>query len=120
MKVRQGFVSNSSSSSFVVAVDGEPKVNLEIDLSELGYVCTTKEELDTAYVKVFGWRQQTLQQILEERDGEEYRKALQAIQTGKTVVLGNISNDSGNELKSLVYYQGLPADSRLETIYGDV
>ena len=52
MKTRNGFVSNSSSTSFIVAIDKtlpKAKIVMEIDLSNYGDVIETVEELDDCW-----------------------------------------------------------------------
>ena len=48
MKTRTGFISNSSSTSFIVGIEDNTEVELriKIDLANYGDVIATKEELD--------------------------------------------------------------------------
>ena len=52
MKKRQGFVSNSSSSSFIIATNGNSKIKMEVDIDLEHYAdttLTTIKKLDELY-----------------------------------------------------------------------
>lgn len=95
MKQRLGFVSNSSSSSFVVGgtfEDGVPVV--KIDLSEFGELIRTEEELQAWAEDYYG-----------EYDIDDYftRKILKVLKSGKSAFVGNIDNE---QIGILNYIQG--------------
>jgi hypothetical protein len=111
VKIRTGFVSNSSSSSFIVAYSGDEAkavISLEIDLARLGDTFETVEQLGEYFVEEYGWRQ-SLEEVLEECEWtrEKYNKARAAIESGKRVIIGYVSNDSSAP-SNVLYSEGFP------------
>ena len=55
MKIREGFVSNSSSTSFVVVVEDNTEIELRIkvDLAKFGDVLTTEQEVIDYFTEQF-------------------------------------------------------------------
>jgi len=89
MKARLGFVSNSSSSSFIVAIrPGQDKAVVTLTIS-------SAEELE-GWAKGQSWL-----------DAESLGKCLKAIKGGKVVLVGGFSSDGGNDLSRLMYERGL-------------
>jgi hypothetical protein len=113
MKTRLGFVSNSSSSSFIITKKNYKKgkplkatLAVEIDLSDMiEEVITTKEELDNYIVDQYGWGEyNTLEKILE---GNEFRKSkyekyLSLINEGSSICFGSAANDSGDPIEEFL------------------
>ena len=101
-KIRLGFVSNSSSSSFIIASENPEKLKVvvEIDLGE--FVDETLSDLDG------------VERYFEEKYGEgfredEYAKKLfnackRAIKDGKSVCVGTVGSDGGDG--SFLYENG--------------
>lgn len=105
MKIRNGFVSNSSSSSFVVATTGNTQFQITIDVDLKEYVDHTiknEEELKKIFINDYGYREEDL------KNDKEYQKCLNAIKNGKTILLGHFSDDCGNDISSFLCNNGLP------------
>ncbi len=117
MKIRNGFVSNSSSSSFIVAATGEPiKAVMEVDLSTLATKITTKKELDSKVISEYGWSKAKIKEIFEDDEWleENYNKALEALEQGKVVYWGQASyNETDDPIEFMIGNGGL---SNIENI----
>ena len=93
MKCRSGFVSNSSSSSFVVAVDADKMstlivdegLDITVDFDKIGTACRTVQELDERFLE--DW-----DEVPEPGDSTEYDKAKSAIEAGRVVVFASAGN----------------------------
>jgi hypothetical protein len=86
MKTRNGFVSNSSSSSFIVAVEPDTRLVLNIDIDDECATFTTEEELRSSEQ----YKDQTDEELL---DDSEYQKQIKAIKKGKVIKAFVASND---------------------------
>lgn len=117
MKVRSGFVSNSSSSSFIVACDSDAKttvtVSFEVDLQSYARrSIATIEELNEYFDYKYGddkwWKY------------EDCRKAIEA---GKTVLVGWFTDETQNLIEVFLCDNGLkglvPEDSGIAIIQSD-
>jgi hypothetical protein len=105
-KIRTGFVSNSSSSSFMLPIKkGQNEVTITIPLdkfyeimeereycSSRRYIMKTKEDIEQYILSVFGYGDLTLEEILENDDYAEeyYNFVTEEISKGNEVVLGSI------------------------------
>jgi hypothetical protein len=119
MKRRQGFVSNSSSSSFIIAVDKEVKnEDLKVEVSIAKCVdarIETVEELQAYYEREYIWRgddEKDLSFIMAlQNEGdwlvERYETAEQAIYNGKVIIMGSGSNEGDSAGELAVYYGAL-------------
>jgi hypothetical protein len=100
MKRRDGFVSNSSSSSFLVASnkeanDIEMTVTLNVKMSEItDNTITDKKDLIQHYNDNWGF--ETEKEILAEKDiADEYKRCIKALEEGKMIHVVVISTDGG-------------------------
>jgi hypothetical protein len=100
MKIRHGFVSNSSSSSFVVSgkrEDMKCKINIEIDLRQYAdEIVTTKEELyNNEYLS-----EMVMNELLTWKELEDI------IDDGNIIIDGRFY-DKNNPLESVLCHQGV-------------
>jgi hypothetical protein len=119
MKTRIGFVSNSSSSSFIVASKEKPKMTIEINLENLSEKKIIAEKELVEYVLgEYGYK--TLEAFLIDDKHHKifYDKCIEALKEGKSLYVGSISNDSGNDIESYVYNNGWDGNKNFE-ILGD-
>ena len=137
MKVRNGFVSNSSSSSFVVIMKNGQDLTYEslisvLDINEKSPLFTFANDLakwtisntkkhtiedifNNYYGRIAGLTEdQMIDEILKEFYGDktEYKNILEKIKNGKFCYYeGRASNDSGYALEYYLYDNGLNVDT---------
>ena len=114
MKTRRGFISNSSSSSFIVAAKNDKsfkcKMEIEVDLTDFQeQIIKTQEELQAYYFELYGAK--TLKEF-EEQAGPNmlgnYQRALKSLQEGNIILIGQVSSeDIDNPLEIYLYNNGL-------------
>lgn len=85
MKTREGFVTNSSSSSFVIALNGNGSEK----------TIKTKDELDGYYIEQYGSDGDTITDLIEDSNWikENYERDLRHIERGKQLYFGSVSTD---------------------------
>jgi len=123
MKIRIGFVSNSSSSSFMVAAkDNEKlkgKIMVTIDLEDnIETTISNEEELRDWLIKEHccgeKYKTMTIPQLLEEMDefyvNEQVEKMQEQLDNGNKIFIGRASSDyEGNIGQLLIYEKTLDA-----------
>lgn len=112
MKMRTGFVSNSSSSSFVIAVTSEDKakVKIEMDLTPcVERTIKTIEELEAYFKEEHLWDDYSMEQFLEDEPyhKEHYVKMKAAIESGMIVLVGSGSSEEYDGVNAFIYNGGL-------------
>ncbi len=124
MKIRHGFVSNSSSSSFIIAVKDEnvpTKINIEADLKDLDTeIFNTFEE----YIEHFAeeWGQSVDEFIKENKEEETFMQVKRLFKEGKIIIKGNVSSDDCENPISMYLYTEenirdvMPKDAKFEVI----
>ena len=112
MKIRTGFVSNSSSSSFVIATGKDKKtlkITLEIDLTgeTNSWFSPVKERYETKEAYLNAVREtHYVEGDSEEEITEEYpwvEDALKALEAGKVIYELQGSSEDGEALSQLIY-----------------
>lgn len=119
MKTRNGFVSNSSSSSFIVVKEDFKKnkpiiadLNIRMDLSKLiEETISTEEEfkkyiLDNDCFMDDDFNKDDLDSLIEHSENfliDKYRDWQKFIKEGKTICICSASSDSGDALEYLLY-----------------
>ena len=118
MKVRSGFVSNSSSSSFVIAAknkkDLKTKITIEVNFADFieDSGIKTIEDLDEYFEEEYDEGFQKL---------AKYKAAKKAIEEGKTLYCGRLHSDGDNSIELLLQdgfkkYLGKEAIEKIEVI----
>lgn len=123
MKTRTGFISNSSSSSFIVGLkNGQTKITISIEVDLKKYstkTIKTKEELDEYFIDQYGYK--TIRALLldDKYLCELYDKIVESIQKRETILIGNFESD-GDPLESFLCDNGIPETNALTIIQNEV
>jgi hypothetical protein len=107
MKIRKGFVSNSSSSSFIVA--GNPSKDLDLTITIKADVkkyadgiIKTREEL---------YNNEEIQDFLEWNEDISICNLEEILDNGKYIYIGRFSDEEGDPIESLLCYEGISKES---------
>jgi len=116
MKTRKGFVSNSSSTSFIVGVEDNTEIELHIkvDLARYGDVIDNKEELDEYFQDRY-WQYDEDEEYWK----EEYDKCIAVLEAGKKLIIGDFSDDAGDDLSGFLCNHGIPESPGIEIIHSE-
>lgn len=117
MKIRSGFVSNSSSSSFIVAVTPNKtkiSITIEVDLEKYSNKILINEKQVLEYFE--SWYGDLTHQYVKNL----YEAAIKAIKEGKHVLVGSFANDTGDGIEYYLCDHGIPKDSKdIEIIHNE-
>ena len=122
MKIRKGFVSNSSSSSYIIATNNS-KITLtfQLDLEEFAdKIFDDEESLHNYFLEEYGWSETPTFESLIEKDEEvreKYEKCVKAFAAGKKVFMCTLSSD-GELIEQALYNMGFPESEDYEIIEG--
>jgi len=109
MKIRNGFVSNSSSSSFVISTKKgvTPKIKVEIDLSEYftKTISTIKECRE--YIKEYEYVDTDEEIDAEIESDDRYKEMLELIEAGNVIHIGSVSDEMDDPIEAMLCNGGL-------------
>lgn len=109
MKIRNGFISNSSSSSFVIIGDIPSDGKITIDLKSFGTIIRTKEKFLEYFNDNYGYSYRTFDEMINDVEFKEdysemdtISEALKQIKSGKSVIMGNVDNYGVNAISEIL------------------
>lgn len=140
MKIRCGHVTNSSSSSFIIAYRNLPEfdqdvldkypflkdysslihnvLTMETEYSSAGTYLKTKEEFDKYMLREYGYKEEEFDEFLEEYGEESYKEIMDYINDGFTVVDKSI--DYHDECLSYIIHELCKSNSEnIKVLRGD-
>jgi hypothetical protein len=121
MKTRLGFVSNSSSSSFIISSYNPPVLKVEIYLDAYSTKISSREELDNYFMEYYDYG--SIDDFMEQEGNPasgRYKKSLEELGLGKTIYIGDVSNEVEDPIEILLYNQGISTNGSNFTIIQDV
>ena len=117
MRIRGGFVSNSSSSSFVLASD-KPLDELTMTftfklLPTVESTLRTEDEVHKYAFERWSWGGKALGEIFREEPSAKvtYEKMIQAVREGKSIFVGGCSNEGYGVAEQVLFEKGFPEGS---------
>jgi hypothetical protein len=114
MKIRNGFVTNSSSSSFIISSKKELNKNIDgykIDLSNYSDKITSLKELDQVFMEKYCFPK-TIAQLHSTLNkdnyiSEEYGKCKKRLKKGEMIYVGGILDQGCNDIEYKMALQGI-------------
>lgn len=122
MKIRNGFVSNSSSSSFVITAKAGKKATIEVDLNRLSREKASNDsELRSILLRDYARRGQTFEDLLADDDHARrlYVEGTAAFALGEVMYFGRLDGEDGDSIGSYLYHSGLRELEGVTIISGD-
>jgi hypothetical protein len=96
MKIRNGFISNSSSSSFILS--SNKSINPKVIINLNNYITEIKNEEELYRAFVYGYELSEWNKKL----FKKYKICQKLLQTGKIVYLGVVSDDSDDPISEML------------------
>lgn len=121
MKSRMGFVSNSSSSSFVLSTHKDKLEDIEFSITaKMSQIYGTRllATMDEVmgYIKdEYSWQLKegmTIEKYVEENDDDHddlvlfYTACINALTKGEKIIVGSVSNESGEDFENVILNYG--------------
>jgi len=99
MKIRNGFVSNSSSSSFIISSKNDGKKSIEV---RTDYTFFDEEDLKEYYIDDYGFTEDDFKKAKEDKKSD-YNKALKEIKKGNKISFVSIpwSEDTDKQISDI-------------------
>jgi len=120
MKIRNGFVSNSSSSSFIIAGKKAPRMTIDVDISSLvEYTINNKVELDEYFIDQYCYESIEEMKSEDKWVSDNYDNCLKELDKGNTIYAGEVSSDDDDQYSSLIYYGGFKGKTNFKIIEGE-
>ena len=109
MKVRTGFVSNSSSSSFIVSSKEMPVMTIQIDLSRFGDPIYSEDELSDYFLSNYSYEEDTTEELFDNHPElrSTYNECIARLAEGEIIYVGTVSNDTSDPQETLIYNKGI-------------
>jgi len=117
MKTRSGFVSNSSSTSFIIGVQDATEIvlHIRVDLSQYANeVIESKEALDAYFEEIY-WQYGERDEYVQ----NEYDRCIASLNEGNKILVGNFYTDDGDDLAAFLCNHGIPETPGIDIIHSE-